>query len=57
MELMNEKETAAYLNVSRDFMRMSRIRDTGPSYYKVGKCVRYSKADVDAWLESRKVKC
>jgi hypothetical protein len=50
MKLLNEKESAMFLNVSRDFMRISRIRGTGPAYSKIGKCVRYRLEVLEAFV-------
>ncbi|HEY5990312.1 MAG TPA: helix-turn-helix domain-containing protein [Streptosporangiaceae bacterium] len=30
-------------------------RGTGPPYYRLGKEIRYAAADVEKWLESRRV--
>ena len=52
-ELMTEQEAAAYLGVSVSGMRKWRARQSGPSYAKFGRIIRYRKSDLDAFVESR----
>jgi len=52
-ELMNEYEVARHLSVSPETVRKWRQLKKGPPAIKVGACVRYRRADVDAWLDSR----
>ncbi len=54
---LTEEEAAAYIGMSRSFMRQSRMngkRDTHippPTYIRVGKrSIRYLVDDLDAWL-------
>jgi excisionase family DNA binding protein len=53
---LNSQETADYLGVNVDSLAVWRStkRHKIP-YTKVGKWVRYKKADLDKWLESRVV--
>lgn len=52
-----EQETAAYIGMSRSFLRQSRMeghrknRTVAPPFIKIGRTVRYLKEDLDAWLE------
>ena len=48
--LKNEIEAAEYLCLSRSFMRQRRCRGGGPCYVKLGRAIRYSLADLNAWL-------
>jgi len=56
-EVLNEKQAAAYLNLSLAFLRRRRSLGTppgsipGPKYAKLGKAVRYRREDLDDWLE------
>jgi excisionase family DNA binding protein len=53
-ELMDEKQAADYLNISPG--TLSVWRSTGRyaiPFVKVGRCVRYRRCDLAAWLESR----
>ncbi|CAH1569248.1 helix-turn-helix transcriptional regulator [Vibrio rotiferianus] len=53
-----EQETAAYIGMSRSFLRQSRMegqrknRTVAPPFIKIGRAVRYLKEDLDQWLES-----
>jgi predicted DNA-binding transcriptional regulator AlpA len=53
-----EQETAAYIGMSRSFLRQSRMeghrknRTIAPPFIKIGRAVRYLKEDLDQWLES-----
>ncbi len=53
-----EQETAAYIGMSRSFLRQARMegqrknRTEAPPFIKIGRAVRYLKEDLDLWLES-----
>lgn len=55
---MTETEAAEYCAVSVPFLRRcrvngkSRLGTAGPTTIKIGRLVRYRRADLDAWLES-----
>ena len=54
---LTEQQAAYYLSMSRSFLRQGRMngdrenRTPTPPYYKIGRSVRYLKADLDTWLE------
>ena len=54
---LTEQQAAQYLSMSRSFLRQGRMngdrenRTPTPPYYKIGRSVRYLKADLDTWLE------
>jgi len=54
---LTEQQAAHYLSMSRSFLRQGRMngdrenRTPTPPYYKIGRSVRYKKADLDDWLE------
>lgn len=60
-EWMNEAEAAKHVGMSVAFLRAARLRGTvgnrtvPPPYYKLGRTVRYKRADLDHWLEQRRV--
>lgn len=54
-DLINEQELATRWRVSRAFLRKQRSAGSGPKYFKLGAAVRYSLADVDAWLQAQGV--
>ncbi len=54
--VMNEKNAARYVGMSISFLRKARCEGTlagrtpGPTYIKLGRAVRYSRTDLDAWI-------
>lgn len=60
-DLLNELEAAKYITMSAAFLRMARLRGVvgnrtpGPPYLKLGRNVRYRRADLDQWLEQRRI--
>jgi len=54
---ISERDAAAYLSVSRSFLRNARYQGLlgdgtpGPPYRKIGGAVRYEKAELDSWLD------
>lgn len=48
-------QAAEYLNLPGPTLATWRCRGGGPSFLKLGATVRYSKADLDSWLASRRV--
>lgn len=51
-------DAARYLNISPATLATSRLsppRNDGPPYIRYGRAVRYRLADLDAWLESRRI--
>lgn len=51
----NTVEAAGYLGISRKTLEDWRWRRLGPAYARLGRRVIYRKADLDAFVESRKV--
>lgn len=50
--LLNEEEVARRLCCSVALLRKWRQFGTGPTYYKVGRLVRYSEADLKVYIDS-----
>ncbi len=50
---LKDPEAAHYIGMSASWLRQSRMRGNpgAPPYIKIGKAVRYLKADLDAWLQ------
>lgn len=48
----SERDVAEYLGTAPATVRFWRYAGTGPRYYRVGRSIRYSKADVDAYLKA-----
>lgn len=59
-QLLDEKQTAAYLGLSVSYLRKSRSdggikgRTPAPPFLKIGGKVRYRLTDLDAWITSLK---
>lgn len=51
VELMNEIDAASYLGLSRRTLQQWRVSGRGPSFRKLGAAVRYSRSDLDAFIE------
>lgn len=52
--LLTIEEVAEYLRVPVRTLYNWRTRNKGPAAYKVGRELRYSSSDLDAWMESQK---
>lgn len=52
-DILVTKEAAAYVRLGAPTLERFRITGAGPSFLKLGGAVRYRRADLDAWLESR----
>jgi predicted DNA-binding transcriptional regulator AlpA len=50
---MDYRATASYIGCSIAALRQWKRLGKGPSYYKIGKLVRYRQNDVDSWLAKR----
>ena len=53
--LLNEYQVAERLNLSVATVRRWRLFRQGPPYRKLNSAVRYSSADLTAWIESRPI--
>lgn len=55
--MLTEKEAAAYIAMSREFLERSRSTTRksrylpGPSYVKLGRTIRYLRSDLDIWIK------
>lgn len=52
-DILTTKEAATYCRLGKPTMERFRISGDGPRYCKLGGAVRYRRADLDEWLESR----
>lgn len=52
---LTSREAADYLGQKQQTLANWRSAGIGPPFYKVGSSVQYLVADLDAWLEARKV--
>ena len=55
--LLDERDAARYLNVSRVTLRRSRCygKPDGPAFIRMGRTIRYAAADLQAFIEKRRV--
>jgi hypothetical protein len=53
--LMNEQEAVEYLNCKVSTLRKWRLLEKGPVYIQVGRLVRYSEADLIAFMDANRV--
>ena len=54
-DLMNERDAAALLGLSAATLRAWRFQRRGPAFARLGRAVRYRRADLVAFLESATV--
>lgn len=47
---LTAKQLAIYLSVSAETLKYWRAHARGPRYHKIGRRVRYAKADIDSWV-------
>lgn len=52
-DILTTSEAANYCRLSKPTLERFRISGEGARFLKLGGAVRYRKADLDAWLESR----
>jgi len=53
--LLDTPAAAIYADLSVSTMNKKRLDGSGPVYYKIGRCVRYRKSDLDHWLNHCRV--
>ena len=53
LEVFTTDEAAQFLRLSRQTLELLRLQGGGPRYAKLGRSVRYRRAALDEWLESR----
>lgn len=55
LALISTEELAALLEIAAITLRIWRVKGCGPRYVKLGRSVKYRRADVAAWLNERSV--
>lgn len=53
IEILTTLEAARYVRLGKPTLERLRITGAGPRFLKLGGAVRYRKADLEDWLESR----
>lgn len=51
--LLKEGDAAKYLRISARTLQAWRQRDTGPSYVRLGRSIRYRLTSLATWIRSR----
>jgi len=54
-EIFTTSEAAAHVKLSKPTLERFRLTGEGPKFLKLGGAVRYRRADLEAWLETRLV--
>lgn len=54
-DVLTTEEAARYVRLGKPTLERFRLTGEGPRYAKLGGAVRYRRADLDQWLESRLV--
>jgi excisionase family DNA binding protein len=56
-EYLTTEQAATYLGLSAEFLEVARYKadDSGPPFITLQRLVRYRRADLDAWMEQRKI--
>jgi len=54
-EYLSTSQAAAYLGFTRKNLEHWRSAGCGPTYFKVGRHVRYGRRDLDAWMGERRL--
>jgi hypothetical protein len=57
IEYLSTEQAATYVNYSTQYLEIARHKadGSGPPYIKQARAVRYRRADLDAWMEGRRV--
>ena len=49
------REAATYTGLGVGTLNKLRVNGGGPSFFKIGRAVRYNQKDLDAWFSGKKV--
>lgn len=52
LDIQTTREAARYTRLSQPTLERFRLTGEGPAYLKLGGAVRYRRSDLDAWLDS-----
>ncbi len=53
-KIFTPRQLTAYLETSVSALSQYRALDIGPTYFKIGRMVRYRLSDVEVWLNQKK---
>ena len=51
---LTELEAGDHIGMSAAWLRVQRNRGQGPAYLRMGRSVRYLRADLDAWVQRQR---
>ena len=54
--LWSSKDTAGYLGIPLNTLYQFNYKGTGPSFYRIGKQIKYFPDEVLAWVKSKQIK-
>lgn len=52
--MLTTLEAASYLKLSAAYLNKMRVSGEGPVFAKLGRSVRYRRADLDTWITTRR---
>lgn len=52
-DLLKTREAAKYVSLASVTLERMRITGEGPAFVKLGRCVRYRRADLENWINGR----
>lgn len=55
IKLMTRDEVAAEFGISKRYLELAPSKGGGPAMVKIGRSVRYTAADVRAWIDAKRV--
>jgi hypothetical protein len=53
LSLLTEQQASVYMAVSVAALRKWRVKDRGPTFFKLNRLVRYRPEDLDQWIATR----
>ena len=53
-DFLDSCAAAEVLDVSASYLAKLRMSRDGPHFFKFGRCVRYKRADLEEWADSRR---
>ncbi|WP_082512417.1 helix-turn-helix domain-containing protein [Afipia sp. Root123D2] len=57
MNLLSLEQVADLTGLSRSSLAKKRCDGSGPAFFKIGRAVKYDRADVESWILSRRRTC
>jgi len=51
--ILTSEEAACYLRISESWLAKARMREDGPTFFQVGRSIRYFETDLLQWAKAR----